>query len=268
MSLTSLWHFSVRRAISGVLVLEEELAGPAELRSRVAQILKCDDASVVLLVDCEMLEHLWPPATREVDVSVFLDMTARSTFLEEVVQGNIKGARPTSFWKLRSVVSEAVTINGNCLAWASERLRGDEEVVMAAVRTSVSSLKFAAAGLLKEESFALRVVRIRGSALGFLPSHNGKLAVVMAAVERDAHAIQYASPELLQDSELAHKVVKRRGNALKFFSGDVRDNFEVVKTAVKREAGALQWASRRLQKDPAIVSIAARRARAATERLT
>ena len=84
----------------------------------------------------------------------------------------------------------AVTKDGFALAYASNELKSDREIVLAAVKTQGLALEF--------ESYELRNDRY----------------IVLAAVKRDGEALGYASDKLQSDPLLRSWAVLTRGRAL------------------------------------------------------
>ena len=111
------------------------------------------------------------------------------------------------------------------LLHAPPELRGDQEVVAAAVKESGFALEFA--------SEALR----------------GNREVVLAAVEQDGRALRYASVALRGDRDFLLVAVEQNADALEFASKALRGDREVVLAAVKVDGTAFRFASEELRTD-------------------
>ena len=112
------------------------------------------------------------------------------------------------------------------LRHASERLRDDEEVVLAAVRRPPHGLglEYASARLRAQREVALAACRSHPLALQFCdPAFQDDDAFVLSA-----DALRYASPRLQDDDELVQRLVKRAGReaALVHASERLRRHYE------------------------------------------
>ena len=101
--------------------------------------------------------------------------------------------------------------SGDALAHAAEKLRGDHEVVLAAVKQSADVLEYAAEEL------------------------RGDREVVLAAVKESGDALEHVAEELRGDREVVLVVVKETGNALAHAVEELRGDREFVLAAVQLE---------------------------------
>jgi len=115
--------------------------------------------------------------------------------------------------------------DGWALTYASEELRADKDVVLAAVKKDGWALTYASEELRTDREF------------------------VLAAVKHVGSALNYASKELRADRNVVLAAVKQSGWALKFASEDLRADREVVLAAVKQDGLALKFASKELRND-------------------
>eukprot|EP01047_Picozoa_sp_COSAG01_P036559 COSAG01_NODE_2860_length_6960_cov_3.226094_3_plen_195_part_00 len=99
------------------------------------------------------------------------------------------------------------TSNGLSLRYAAEALRGDAEIVSAAVRCNGVALQYA--------SEALR----------------GDAEIVSAAVRCNGMALQYASVDRRGDAEIVRAAVSCDGVALQYASDTMRANLQMVELA-------------------------------------
>jgi len=150
------------------------------------------------------------------------------------------------------------------LASASEELRRDKEVVLAAVLQNGLSLRFAAESCRDDKEVALQAVLQDGAALEFVSRRlQGDREVVQRALQgplcnggKERHlqkpvgmkylelagadgeaercrSLAYASPELLDDRDFMMQVVSQQGDALQYASKSLRQDRELVMAAVE-----------------------------------
>ena len=124
----------------------------------------------------------------------------------------------------------AVAQKGDALQFASEELKNDREIVMAAMVKLYHNLKLGRVNTLKE--------------------------VVMAAVTQNGDALRYASNELENDKEIVMAAVAQKGRALEYASEELKNDKEIVMAAVTQDGLALEYASNELKKDKEIVMAA------------
>ena len=145
-------------------------------------------------------------------------------------------------YKILSVVSESIVDDpakrdmlarvkkdGYALQYASEELKGDREIVQAAVSQVGYALQFASAQL------------------------RGDREIVLVAVSQKGYALRYASDEMKGDREIVLAAVSQSKYALQYASAELRGNQEVVLAAVRQDGKALEYASDKLKDDPYIV---------------
>ena len=113
----------------------------------------------------------------------------------------------------------AVCQNGLALRWASNRLREDRRIVIAAVQNDSAALDEA------------------------MPDLAGDKEVVMAAVGNCGRALQYASDELQSDREVVLKAVTTYGSAARWACAELKNDWEIVTAALMESGMALREAS-------------------------
>jgi len=119
------------------------------------------------------------------------------------------------------------------LDFATDELRGDPEVVLAAVRRRGAALALAHGSVAK-----------------------GDRAVVGAAVADNGLALQFASKALKADEATVLTAVTQNGLALRFASKALRTDRAVVAVAVSRNWAALRHAGAALRRDPDLALLA------------
>ena len=166
----------------------------------------------------------------------------------------------------------AVTQNGNALYFASDELKNDKDVVMAAFKKQ-GWINVSDEFQTMKEVMMAAVAKSYGRALSYASDElkNDK-EVVMAAVAQDGGALEYASDELKNDKEVVMAAVAQKGSALYFASDELKndkefmmaifkeqgwinasDEFqtmkEVMMAAVAQNGNALEYASDELKND-------------------
>ena len=165
----------------------------------------------------------------------------------------------------------AVQQNGKALEYASDDLKANRAIVMAAVQQNWVSLRSAANKLKYVQTRAPRrlelvsrqhYARSRDAALVEPSLRPACLRVdkeiVMAAVKIDGHALDHASKFLQADKEVVLAAVKQTWEALKFSSVKLQADREVVDAGVQQSGHALEYASKELRADRKLVLVAVR----------
>ena len=154
----------------------------------------------------------------------------------------------------KEVVLAAVKKHGYALEYASDELKADKEVVLAAVKNHGSSLKYASDELKADKEVILTAVKNYGYALEYASDElKADKEVVLEAVKNDGHALKYASDELKADKEVVLAAVKNYGHALDYASDGLKADKEVVLAAVKKSGYSLKYASDELKADKEVV---------------
>ena len=142
------------------------------------------------------------------------------------------------------------------LKYAAKSLRGDAEVVRAAVEQFGAALEHASADLQADPDLVLlAVLRTHtGSTLGHASAQlRADRQIVRTAIGQHAGALEYAAPELRADPLLVRVAVSKKGTTLAHASAELRADKQLVITAVKQDANALQYASAELRADKQLV---------------
>ena len=144
-----------------------------------------------------------------------------------------------------------------------DELRGDKEVVLAAVKNDARALEFASDNLKNDKEIVLTAVQSKGEALKFASDKlkNDK-EIVLTAAQNYGSFLQYASEELKNDREFVLTAVRFKAVTfpelvLQFASDDLKNDKEIVLTAVRNNGGTLKFASDNLKNDIEIVLAAA-----------
>lgn len=126
---------------------------------------------------------------------------------------------------------------GFALQYASEALRADKEVVMAAVHTTGWALDYAAPHLKADKEVVLAAVRQNGWALRYAADVlRADKQVVMDAVRQSGWALEDAAVPLRADKQVVLEAVRHRGSgrwALRFAAPELRHDREIVLAATR-----------------------------------
>lgn len=106
-----------------------------------------------------------------------------------------------------------------------DSLKGDKEVVLAAVQSYGWALQYASKEL------------------------RGDREVVLVAVKNFGGALRYASKELKEDREIVLTAVQNFGGELRYAGDELKKDPIVVLAAVKNYRNAFMWASEELKRD-------------------
>ena len=136
-------------------------------------------------------------------------------------------------------------------------IKGDKEVVLAAVVQDGKALQFASPELRADKEVALAAVNQNAWALEWVPPElRGDREVVLAAVAVSGRCMQFASPELQADRQLALVAAHSAfGNSLQWCSHHMEDK-EVVMATVGRSGSDLALAIPAFKADRDVVSAA------------
>ena len=173
------------------------------------------------------------------------DLTRRRALVRIRDDWRVLATLPLDLRGDRSVVVEALAQHGGALQYASDELRADPDIVLAAIRPGGTALELMHAhqGLRANRSFMLRAVSRAGrslrSAAAVLRSDR---VLVVAAVAQDGAALSYASDELKADREVVLAALASSGTALRYAGAELRGDLEVVLAAVAQSGSALSYA--------------------------
>ena len=134
------------------------------------------------------------------------------------------------------------------LQFASERLRGQRDLVLRAVRQEGRLLRCASAGLQDDAEVVLGKAHApmasAASSCGAMPTYlAGSRAVATAAVTENGDALAFASDAMLDNRKVLLAAVQTAGDVLQFASERIRADAQVVSLAVAQNGAALEDAS-------------------------
>ena len=154
----------------------------------------------------------------------------------------------------REIVLAAIKNHGCSLEYASEELKTDREVVLAAIKNNGESLKYASEELKTDRELVLAAVKNKGWSLVYASQElKADREIVLAAVKKYGESLKYASQKLKSDREIVLAAVKNHGQSLVYASEKLKADSEVVLAAVKNKGWSLEYVSEELKADREIV---------------
>lgn len=154
-------------------------------------------------------------------------------------------------------VLAAVALYGNAFHYASEALRANVEVIVAAVRQRPTVWLVVDPSLRWHKRVATAYLQHDGLWLAHAPHRTRHSpTTVHAALAQNGLALQYACVCRRHDPETVHRAVAQNGHALRYASSLLRNDAAIVRTAVAQNGHALQHASPLLRNRRAVVLLA------------
>jgi len=166
-------------------------------------------------------------------------------------------SKQTSMWNKKEFVQPMVQMHGEALKFATNDLKGDKDVVFAALQkigslqgltvdhyttvkdlvlTALNSndkaLEYATDELKGDRDVVFRAFRQMGHTV---EDHMSVRDVVLTAVKKTGTALQYASPELKADREVVEAAVANNGNAWILASDDMRKDKHILFKAFTKQ---------------------------------
>ncbi len=155
---------------------------------------------------------------------------------------------------------EAIEYNADILHWATEELKNDPIIVLAAINTKGLALEHASLRLRSDYDIVLAAVNENGQALEFASDDlkYNEIIVNAAFVMSDyGESLQFASERLRNDENTVDAaVLMSKGNALEFASDDIKNNERIVRIAVTMNGADLMNANPRFLNDLKTVLVA------------
>jgi hypothetical protein len=143
------------------------------------------------------------------------------------------------------------------IEFASDDMKNDSEIIMAAVTQHYSALKYASNELKQNKQLVMFAIQQHGRALRYASEELRKdREVVMAAVQKNDVALEYASKNLRNDKDIVMVAVRQNGNSLRYASNEMKNDKNVVLMAVAQNCYGLLYASEGLQGDEDVIRIA------------
>ena len=148
--------------------------------------------------------------------------------------------------------------NATYIRYASDRLKDDKEVVMAAMDSAYSYqkiFKYVSKRLQSHRSVIIKAVSIDRTVYNSLPKITRfKKQVTLAAVSKDGNSLRFTSNELKDDYQVVKAAIRNAGRSIKYASKRLKDNKKLVLLAVSTSSGGLggsvlMYVSSRLKHD-------------------
>ena len=141
--------------------------------------------------------------------------------------------------------------NGLLLEFASDSLKADEDVVIAAIKENPRALLFISFKLHDNIKVFIAAVTQNGYLLEWAPDTlKDNEDVVLEAVNNKGSSLRFASDRLKDNEQVVLTAVKQDGLAIDYTSDKLKGNERIVLAAVEQYGPALTWASDELQIDP------------------
>jgi hypothetical protein len=142
----------------------------------------------------------------------------------------------------------------------SERLRDNKVVVLAALRKKPAEFRWASDKLRADFDVTLAAVTYIGWNLGEADQTlQDNINVVLAALNQNGMALAYASTRLRGEKDVVLAAVNHNGEALQYASEGLKDDDDVVGAAIDNTGAAFRNASIRQRKKPELALAAVRK---------
>ena len=151
--------------------------------------------------------------------------------------------------------------NGTYLQHASEELKADKEVIMAALKSGYSlPYEHVSDALKTDRDFLLEMVSLDAYCLEFFSEElKQDEQIVLAAAKNSGNAaLEFGAEKFKKNKNILTEVVKNSHNALSFLAENEKNDKKLVITAVDHNGYALQYASEQLRNDKDVVIAAVR----------
>ena len=164
----------------------------------------------------------------------------------------------------REIVLAAVNETSGALLYASDALKNDREIVLAALeKNPPGALEYASDELKNDREIVLKAVTRQPTALRYASAElKNDREIVRMAIQKDPHCLRFAGGSMKKDSDIVKMAVSEDGQSLRWADPSLRGRSDVVTVAVtaKRQSKfGLHFADERLQGDRAIVEAAVKR---------
>jgi hypothetical protein len=161
--------------------------------------------------------------------------------------GKILDSLPLKLKDNKEFILQCIAINGYALACASDRLKDDPQVALAAIK-NWAYLREASPRLKDDTDFVLQCIAINGNNLAYASDRlKDDPEVALAAIKNNA-SLREAGPRLKDDKAFVLQCIAIDDYALAYASDRLKDDPEVALAAIKNH-GSLREASPRLKDD-------------------
>ena len=170
------------------------------------------------------------------DYNIILDLVKYDGYAIHCASNRLRGNKEIVLTAIRNYDSD----DFSALDLASDELRGDKEVVLAAIQQHYFALEFASDRLRGDKEVVLIAVQKNGLALKFASKELQRdKELVLAAVHNNGIAFKYASEILKNDEEIVLAAVKQNGLIYNDIPNQLKNNNKVILAVVKQNGCAL-----------------------------
>jgi hypothetical protein len=151
--------------------------------------------------------------------------------------------------------------NGTYLQHASEELKADKEVIMAALQSGYSlPYEHVSDALKTDKDFLLEIVSLDAYCLEFFSEElkQDEQIVLAAAKNSGDVALEFGADKFKKNKNIITEAVKSSDEALSFLAENDKNDKNLIMTAVDNYGNALEYASEQLQNDKDVVIAAVR----------
>jgi len=152
---------------------------------------------------------------------------------------------------------DTIKSDGSLLEYGRDEFRDDKEIVLGAMKEEGDGyvLMFASDTLKADREMAIAAAENGGGVLEYLSKElKADREVVFKSIKAHGSDLQYANPSLCDDKELILIAVEQDGTMLEYASDSIKANKEVALLSVKENGWALAFVSEDLKKDQEILS--------------
>mmetsp|Transcript_46822 Transcript_46822/g.100126 ORF Transcript_46822/g.100126 Transcript_46822/m.100126 type:complete len:754 (+) Transcript_46822:80-2341(+) len=147
---------------------------------------------------------------------------------------------------------------GLALKYASDDLRADTEVILAAVRFGGEFMQEASTSLRQDAAFMMEAIMVEGTSLvgGATSLRSDKTIILEAASRGRGSAMKGAVSALQSDRDLLLQCVELDPETFRYAASDLRQDKEFTKKVVGKNGKALQYALGKFKADKDVVAVA------------
>ena len=155
----------------------------------------------------------------------------------------------------RDIALAAVKENGLALSLLNEEWRNDKEIVLAAVTNKndsnifiVDVLGCASQNLKDDYEVVLAAVRYQGRQIeGASIRLQHDRGIALEAVNNDGSSLEFLSASLRDDRDVVSRAVSHVGHALEFASDRLKNDKEIVRLAIRDHTNNIRFASKKIR---------------------
>ncbi len=152
------------------------------------------------------------------------------------------------------VVLAAIQKDGRAISYVSDNLKKNVDIVFESLKNGagLSYFKYLPFELQNRENLLL-TLKNGGGDIDLIPINFRDKELLMSAIKYYAKNLSQASAELKNDKEIVLAAVKSFGELLEFVSYELRNDLEIVLSAVSQNGAALKFASEELKNNKEII---------------